>query len=309
MIRHIVALPMLLAVAGLTGAGSPASGPSGSPVPFDTHDGYFVSNQFEPNQEASFVVLRTQAEFDKVFGSAVVMGDKSHRLPAGAFDKKMVLGVVKRGKAIWQFKVEAVTAEANALTVRYTGASKPSDSAEFACPLIVSIDKGDYSIVQFVENGKPAGKIGSASPSTRPVDEKAAKDLISLLGHKDVKVREKATQDLIGMGPAVRPLLRAKAKEENLDPEVATRIETALEKIDAAVPGGRTVTDAATGITVSVDDGAHNSLTATRNGKVLWKVVLLRPQIDTIKIVAGNVIVSPNGATIDLATGVALSIP
>ncbi len=38
--------------------------------------------------------------------------------------------------------------------LRYSTTSKRSDSAPFACPLIVSIPKGKYTAVQFVENGK-----------------------------------------------------------------------------------------------------------------------------------------------------------
>jgi hypothetical protein len=36
----------------------------------------------------------------------------------------------------------------------YKATSQPTESASFACPLIVSIPKGDYKTVRFVENGK-----------------------------------------------------------------------------------------------------------------------------------------------------------
>jgi hypothetical protein len=51
-------------------------------VAFQVHDGYFVSNQFEPDAATSFVVLKDQAAFDQVFGIARVMRDKSLRLAA-----------------------------------------------------------------------------------------------------------------------------------------------------------------------------------------------------------------------------------
>ena len=38
--------------------------------------------------------------------------------------------------------------------MRDTAETKASDSAEFACPLILSLDKADYKSVRFVENGK-----------------------------------------------------------------------------------------------------------------------------------------------------------
>ena len=61
---------------------------------FDTYEGYFVSNQFEPNAAESFVVITGQGQFDKVFGVATVMGDKSHRLLKDAFKSNMVLAAI-----------------------------------------------------------------------------------------------------------------------------------------------------------------------------------------------------------------------
>jgi len=40
------------------------------PVKFDVYGGYFVSNKFEPQAPASFVVLQDQKAFDEVFGIA-----------------------------------------------------------------------------------------------------------------------------------------------------------------------------------------------------------------------------------------------
>ena len=142
---------MLLPLGGLA-ADAPAT--AAKPVAHDTHDGYFVSNKFEPGAPTSFVVLKDQPSFDEVFGVGMVMRDKSHRLPPAAFEKKMVVAAIHRGKAMVTYKVESVTAEAQTLIVRYTATSKPDATAEFACPLIISLDKGDYKSVRFVESGK-----------------------------------------------------------------------------------------------------------------------------------------------------------
>jgi hypothetical protein len=124
-------------------------------IPFDTYSGYFVSNKFEPDAAESFLVLTTQKEFDKVFGVAFVMGDKSHRLPKDAFESNLVLVAIKRGKAVWEYKVERVAEAKGVVALRYTADEKKSDSASFACPLILSIPKGKYAAAQFIENGKP----------------------------------------------------------------------------------------------------------------------------------------------------------
>lgn len=121
----------------------------------DVHDGYFVSNKFEPNAAESYLVISTQEQFDQVFGAAFVMGDRAHRLPEKAFEKLMVLAVVKRGKAMVEYQVKAVEAVDGVVQLHYTAARTPQASAEFACPLIVSIPKGDYRAVRFIEGKQP----------------------------------------------------------------------------------------------------------------------------------------------------------
>jgi hypothetical protein len=136
-----------------------ATRPAPAAIAFDTYDGYFVSNKFEPDAAASFVIIRDQKAFDGIFGTAMVMGDKSHRLPADAFDSKIVLAAIKRGKARWDLTATQVVADQGVLVVRYATRETGSDSAEFACPLIVSVPKGDYMGVEFVEDGKSVKKI------------------------------------------------------------------------------------------------------------------------------------------------------
>jgi len=144
--------------------------PLAKPVAFETHDGYFVSNKFEPGQAVSFVVIQDQPSFDKVFGVAMVMGDKSHRLPPAAFDKKLVVTAIHRGKAMVTYQVKSVTAEAQTLVVRYSTKSKPDDNAEFACPLILSLAKGDFTAVRFVENGKEIKHLTLSTPGAAGAD-------------------------------------------------------------------------------------------------------------------------------------------
>jgi hypothetical protein len=125
-------------------------------LPFDTYSGYFVSNKFEPDAATSFVVINDQARFDQVFGVAFVMGDKSHRLPKDAFKSNMVLAAIKRGHSVWAYKVEGVTVEQGVVQLRYAVTSKATPDTTFACPLIVSIPRGKYKAVVFVEGGKRA---------------------------------------------------------------------------------------------------------------------------------------------------------
>ena len=151
---YALALVAMTAIAAPKDESAPAK-----PLQFDTYAGYFVSNQFEPDAPESFVVLRSQEQFDKVFGVAFVMNDKSHRLPKNAFQSLMIVSPIKRGSATWSYKVEGVSQQAGVVELRYTTSATKSDTATFACPLIVSIPKGDYAAIRFVENGRPVKKL------------------------------------------------------------------------------------------------------------------------------------------------------
>jgi hypothetical protein len=55
--------------------------------------------------------------------------------------------------------VDGVIMNTAIVELRYAATAKTSDSAAYACPLIVSIQKGPYQAVQFVENGKPVKRV------------------------------------------------------------------------------------------------------------------------------------------------------
>ncbi len=129
--------------------------PMGKPIAHEVHDGYFVSNKFERDKPASFVAIQDRKRFDEVFGVAFVMGDKSNRLKPDAFKSKMVVSAIKRGPAVTTYKVTSVTVHKGTLYLRYDAKPGVPGSATFACPLIVSVPKGSYSAVVFLENEKP----------------------------------------------------------------------------------------------------------------------------------------------------------
>ncbi len=127
---------------------------TGGLLTFDVYSGYFVSNKFETNAAESFVVITDQAKFDHVFGVAFVMNDKSHRLPKDAFESLIVVAVIKRGNAFWEYGVEDVTEDQGVIQLRYKASSRATPDTTFACPLIVSVPRDKYRAANFWENGK-----------------------------------------------------------------------------------------------------------------------------------------------------------
>jgi hypothetical protein len=143
--------------------------PAGAPVAFDIVNGYWVSKQFAPNEAASFVVFRDQKAFQAAFGVQAEMGTSVHPLPKDAFETRMVVAAVKREKDYRAYTVQAVTVEAGVLTLQYntTGFARSRsapDSMDKSNVLIISVPKGDYAAIKFVEDGKVVKKLDLAAP-------------------------------------------------------------------------------------------------------------------------------------------------
>ena len=146
-----------------------------------------------------------------------------------------------------------------------------------------------------------------SEPTTAPAVPPAVSKLIGQLGDEDYKVRQAATEKLIKMGPKlVMPVLEDKAKEKNLDPEVASRIEHILERFDPKE--GVTLKDRPSGITVSIVKGGNMLKATSKDGKTLWEVKLTG-KATSIRIDQGQVHVQPLRWIVDLKTGKILSSP
>jgi hypothetical protein len=130
----------------------------GNKVEFKVQSGYFEKNNSGLKGDESVLAFTDPKSFDQVFGVAFTMGKKPEVLAKDAFDTRLVVAAIKRGDAPWTYKVDKVTADGDTLYVQYEATSKKGDgSAKFASPLIVSVDKGKYKTVVFIENGKRVG--------------------------------------------------------------------------------------------------------------------------------------------------------
>jgi hypothetical protein len=151
---------VLLAAPGKAIAAAEKVAATGEKLAYEVHSGYFESNQSGLKGESSYLTFTDPKAFEKVFGIGVVMGKKPRLLPKDAFESHLVVAVIKRGKSIWDYKVEKVTEDEGTVYVQYTASPRDGGgSATFASPLILSVPKGKYSSVVFLENGKKAAKV------------------------------------------------------------------------------------------------------------------------------------------------------
>src|SRR5262249_47701211 len=77
----------------------------GKKIDFAVHDGHFEKNNSGLKGDSSYLVFNERQAFDKVFGLGRVMG-KQNFVPKEAFDKKTVVAVIKRGRAITEYTVD-----------------------------------------------------------------------------------------------------------------------------------------------------------------------------------------------------------
>jgi hypothetical protein len=168
----------------LFAAFAPAPDVGARKVEHTVHPGYFESSASGLKGEASYLAVTERGEFDRLFGVGFDRGRPTQVLPRDAFDKKMVVAVIKRGNALWDYQVEKVMADKDTLYVHYKAAARPGattprgpvttarafpttarrsgplpqgDGRPIASPLVVAVEKAKYASVVFIENGKKVG--------------------------------------------------------------------------------------------------------------------------------------------------------
>ena len=127
---------------------------AGQKVAYTVHSGYFRRNDSGLEDPLHALVITDQKRFDQIFGVAFVMGAKPKVLPEKAFDTLAVCALIHQGNKVWTYTVEGVTQNEGVLTIKYKATAADGGTAMFASPLIVSVPKGNYREVRFVENGK-----------------------------------------------------------------------------------------------------------------------------------------------------------
>ena len=152
------AMILTLGLLGCATLAASAGEPKGK-VAFDVYaGGYFVRNDAPIAGNPAFLVLPSKKSFDGVFGFGFVMGAKPKLVDNKLFDANLIAVVVKEGNAPTTYEVQKVEREKGRLVVHYKATQKQATTARFRSPLILSVPRGDYAEIAFIENGKEVGK-------------------------------------------------------------------------------------------------------------------------------------------------------
>lgn len=133
---------------------------NGKPIKFQLHNGHFERNDTGLASKYSFLVIRDNAGFEKIFGVAALgLGPtkKQNFVTADTFEESIVVAMIERGNSVPIFTKVSVVAQQDKLVVSFNYQPGQPDTARYASPLIISVPKGDYSSVDFVANQKKVG--------------------------------------------------------------------------------------------------------------------------------------------------------
>jgi hypothetical protein len=155
-ILWIVTAMMLNFVAHAFSTDATKTGPEPN-LDFQRYDrSYFERNDTGLTAQTSYLVFTSQAQFDKIFGPAPTMG-RNNFLPNNTFNTKVVFATIARGHFLRTYDHPNVTTKNGTVYVWYKVKDAQQASATFASPLILAVDKGQYSEIIFIENGKRVG--------------------------------------------------------------------------------------------------------------------------------------------------------
>jgi hypothetical protein len=133
----------------------------------------FVMNWDDQKYPALYAVIRSKAEWDKVFHPAPVMGGRQQFAPELKIFEKQVLLVVARVMPspgdVDVFQVESAQAAAGNLVLKYKYQAPKPGSATFTVKhfLGVFVPKEDYATMTFIENGARLGVLDLKNGSWR----------------------------------------------------------------------------------------------------------------------------------------------
>ncbi|MSU80566.1 MAG: hypothetical protein EXS16_21065 [Gemmataceae bacterium] len=153
LLRILVSFASLLLLLGSTSH-------AGEKVAYEIYaKNYFVKNSAPLPGNPAFLVLHDKKSYDQIFGIGFVIGGKPKLVTESLFQKNLVITAIKSGNALWKYDVEKVTIEKQQLIIAYKATGKESPSAKFTVPLIVSVPRGDYTDIVFIENDKEVSRM------------------------------------------------------------------------------------------------------------------------------------------------------
>ncbi len=126
-------------------------------VGFQVTTSYFVKNTYRGETNPSYLVIRSSASFDSVFGVAAVANvDPARLITEEKMKTGFVVSIIYQGNDIHTLAIDKIVLMDDQLQVHYTSeVTTPNASWTCNCHVTALIDKSNFSTIRFFENGKP----------------------------------------------------------------------------------------------------------------------------------------------------------
>ncbi|MBN1375871.1 MAG: hypothetical protein JXA01_06925 [Dehalococcoidia bacterium] len=117
----------------------------------------FVKNTYTGETNPSYLIIRSYASFDSLFGVGAVMGmDRSKLITEEKMKGGFVLSIIYQGNDIHEFDIEKITLKDGRLQVYYTSkVTEPDASWTCNCHVTVLIEDCQFDSILLFENGQP----------------------------------------------------------------------------------------------------------------------------------------------------------
>lgn len=123
------------------------------------HTGHYMKKTAGVSGDDVYLTFTDFPAFDQVLGAIPQIGPrKPNPVTADTFQEFDVIVVLKRGQSQAIITEVSATSDGGTLTVAFKTDVRPSGSASFATPLVLTVPKGLTKSVRYVENGKPVGR-------------------------------------------------------------------------------------------------------------------------------------------------------
>jgi len=153
-----ILLAVLLASAVACGSTQPTAGSGAEQnINFMVSSNHFVKNTYKGETNPSYLVIRSYAAFDSVFGVGAVMGmDSSKLITEEKMRNGFVLSIIYQGNDIHKFDIEKIILKNGQLQVYYTSkVTEPNASWTCNCNVTVLVDNCKFDSILLYENGQP----------------------------------------------------------------------------------------------------------------------------------------------------------
>jgi hypothetical protein len=168
----LAAAAAIIAVPVLVLAFAPAPDAGSRPVEYKACNGYAESRDSALKGDASFLAVTSMAEFSRLFAPVLTPRGAPDPVAKDAFDTRLFVAVIKRGDALWDYKVEKVTANGDTLTVRYTATPRKGGAVTHGetmrKPVGISTSKGETIRVRATEKADPRPARGETRKADAP---------------------------------------------------------------------------------------------------------------------------------------------